>query len=75
MWDISWFCRVDTFQRFSKDEGLFIDKVLFGELIKAGIHAVNRDDIDKLRNIVLELYQIRVVGTSHQDIFSPVNII
>jgi len=74
LWRQDWFI-VDTFKSLSEEDGLFTDKVLFEELVRTGIDAVQRDDIEELRNIVLRIYQIRVVGTSYQDIFLPVNII
>ena len=74
LWREDWFV-VDTFQRLSKEEDLVTDRTMFQEIIGAGVDALQRDNIEELRKIVFQIYQIRLIHTSHEDIYLPVNII
>jgi len=74
LWREDWFV-VDTFQRLSKEEDLVTDRTMFQELVGAGVDALQRDNIEELRKIVFQIYQIKLTHTSHEDIYLPVNII
>jgi molecular chaperone DnaK len=74
LWRQDWFI-VDTFKRFSNEEYLFTDRVAFGQLVKVGSDAVKRDDIDKLREVVIAMYGIRITTYTEQDLNLEINIL
>jgi len=73
LWRQDWFV-VDTFQRFAKEEFRFTDRTVFTQLVQVGNEAMKRDDMDQLRQVVNQMYRIRVNYQSGQDIMDAVNI-
>lgn len=74
LWRQDWFV-VDTFKRFSNEEYLFTDRVAFKQLVKGGNDAIKRDDIDKLREVVIAMYGIRIAAHTEQDLNLQTNIL
>jgi molecular chaperone DnaK len=74
LWRQDWFI-IDTFKRFSDQEYMFINKSAFRQLIQEGSQAMNLDNIDDLRKIVLAMYEIRITTQSGRDMLLPVNIL
>jgi molecular chaperone DnaK len=74
LWRQDWFI-VDTFKRFSNEEYLFTDRVVFRQLVKAGSDAIKRDDIDELRKVVFALYDIKIATHTEQDLNLQTNIL
>ena len=54
---------------------MFTDKKRYSELINVGINNLENDEIDKLREIVAHLYQIKVESGADKDMFDAANII
>jgi molecular chaperone DnaK len=54
---------------------LFADMHRFEELSKIGMQLMRSDDIDKLRQVVAQLYQIMVRSEGEDDMFEVTNII
>ena len=73
-WRQDWFI-VETFQRFCNEEYMFTDQVMFEQLVKTGENAIKNDQMDDLRNVVLGMYDIRIMSNSGQDMMVQVNIL
>jgi molecular chaperone DnaK len=74
LWRQDWFV-VDEFKQFSTGGYYVTDKVLLGQLVKAGNDAIKRDDINKLREVVGMLYSIKISTHAEQDLNLQTNIL
>lgn len=74
LWRQDWYV-VDTFKLFSKEEYRVTDKATFTQLVQAGSDAIKRDDIDTLRQVLINIYRIRVNYQSGQEMMDIVNIV
>jgi molecular chaperone DnaK len=74
LWRQDWFV-VDRFKSLSEEEHLFPDRHSHAALVKAGIEALNADDMDRLRQIVGELFMTRMGSAGEDDLTVPVNIV
>ena len=76
-WQILWrqdFFVVDTFKRLSDEPWQFADRRQHAELVAAGKEAVKADDFEKLRNVVGQLYSIRISSGDDDDMLAAANI-
>jgi molecular chaperone DnaK len=74
LWRQDWFV-VERFKSMINSPHLFADKHRFEELSKIGMQLMRSDDIDKLRQVVAQLYQIMVRSEGEDDMFDVTNII
>ncbi len=74
LWRQDWFV-VDEFKRFSTGSYFVTDKIVLGQLLKAGNDAIKRDDINKLREVVGMLYSIKISTHGEQDLNLQTNIL
>ena len=74
LWRQDWFI-VERFKWMSESPHLFTDKNHFDELSKVGMQFLQSDDIDKLRQVVAELYQIMIRSGAEEDMLDIANII
>ena len=74
LWRQDWFV-VERFKWMVSSPHLFADKHRFAELAKIGAQFMRSDDIDKLRSVVGELYSIKVVSGSENELMDVANII
>jgi len=74
LWRQDWFV-VERFKWMSNSPYLFTDNSQFEELSKTGKELLRSDDIDKLREVVGQLYQIMVRSGAEDDMFDAANII
>ena len=74
LWRQDWFV-IERFKWMANSPHLFADKYLFEELSKIGAQLLRSDDIDKLRQIVSQLYQIMIRSGDEDDMFDMANII
>lgn len=74
LWRQDWFV-VGRFKKFVQQEYMFTDKVLFKQLVQLGNDAVKKDDMDKLRKVVGQLYGIRINIDSSDSIIELSNIL
>lgn len=76
-WQILWrqdFFVVDTFKRLSEEPWQFADRRQHAELVAAGKEAIKADDFEKLRNVVGQLYSIRISSGDDDDMLAAANI-
>lgn len=73
LWRQDWFV-IDQFKSLVSSPHQFIDKRLFEELSKAGLEYIRTDNIDKLKEIVYQLYQIQLDSGSVDNLLDPTNI-
>jgi len=74
LWRQDWFV-IDHFNFLIKSPVMFTDKQRFEELVERGEQLKRADDIEKLRIVVIQLYDIRRGISSDDDIMETVNII
>jgi molecular chaperone DnaK len=74
LWRQDWFV-VDRFRWLADASYLFPDRVQHKELVTAGQEAVNADDVDQLRQIVSQLYSMRIGTGSESDMLAVTNIV
>lgn len=74
LWRQDWFV-IDRFKWMANSPHLFADKYRFEELSDIGTQFLRSDDIDKLRQIVTQLYQIKIRSWDEDDMFDVANII
>jgi len=74
LWRQDWFI-IDLFKNLINSPHMFPDKQQFEELARLGIQLMRSDEIDKLREVVAQLYLIRIGGNPEDDMFDVVNII
>jgi molecular chaperone DnaK len=76
-WQILWrqdFFVVDTFKRLSEEPWQFADRRQHAELVAVGKEAIKADDFEKLRNVVGQLYSIRISSGDDDDMLAAANI-
>ena len=74
LWRQDWFV-VNEFKRFSTGDYYVTDKVILGQLLKSGNDAVKGDDMNKLREVVGQLYSIKISTHGEQDLNLQTNIL
>lgn len=74
LWRQDWFV-VERFKNMVSSPHGFSDKRRFEELAKVGEQYMRSDDIDKLREIVVQLSRIRVDGGAEDEMFDVANIV
>ena len=74
LWRQDWFV-VEFFKRMTSSPHEYSYPVRFKELVEMGINSLQNDDIDGLRQIVGQLWQIQIVTGSDTDMLDIVNII
>lgn len=74
LWNQDWFI-VDRFKQFAESPYLFSDQNEFQQLVNAGVLAMKSDDINKLRQILVMMYSIKIGSSAQDDIFASSNII
>ena len=66
---------VDKFKHMASRPYNFSDQQRFEELVAQGAQLLREDDIDRLRQVVGNLYQIRINAGSDSQMFDEANII
>ena len=74
LWRQDWFV-IQMFKRMASSPHQFSDPVRFEELVAMGIISIQNDEIDGLRQIVGQLWQIQIVTGSDTDMLDIANII
>jgi len=74
LWNQDWFI-VDRFKHFAESPYLFSDQNEFNQLVSTGTAALNTDDINKLRQVLVNMYGIKIGSSTQDDIFASSNII
>lgn len=74
LWRQDWFV-IEHFKRLISRPSQFVDPIAVKALAGAGSKAIEQDDIDSLKGVVLELYRIKVSVGSEDDAFGGVNIL
>jgi molecular chaperone DnaK len=54
---------------------MFADKRQHAELVSVGAEAIQADDIDKLRQVVAQLYSLKIGTDLDDDTLATVNIL
>jgi len=73
LWRQDWFIG-ETFEKYSKQEHLFTDKLAFKTLVEKGESCLEQKNYDELRKIVLQLFRIKIWTSIDRELFSVVNI-
>jgi len=66
---------VDRFRRFEQAGARFSDRTAYDELIAQGREALQRDDIDALREVVVGLYEASGSSSSEAEMLEAANIV
>lgn len=74
LWRQDWFV-IDRFETFAKSPYMFADKRQHAELVSIGAEAIQADDIDKLRQVVAQLYSLKIGTDLDDDTLATVNIL
>jgi molecular chaperone DnaK len=74
LWRQDWFV-VERFKWMVSSPHLFADKHRFEELAKIGKQLMRSDDIERLRDVVAELYSNKIGSGSENDLMELANII
>ena len=74
LWRQDWFV-IDHFKKLIQSPHLFPDIAQFDQLRSMGMSALQGDDIEKLRQIVGNLYQIRLDSGGESEMLDVANII
>jgi molecular chaperone DnaK len=74
LWRQDWFV-VDWFKRLAAEQHLFPDKRQHSQLVGVGMEAIKADDIEKLRDVVLELSSRRIGSSSEEEMLRKTNIV
>jgi molecular chaperone DnaK len=74
LWRQDWFV-IERFKQMTNSPRMYIDKQRFEELAKYGTQLMRSDDIDKLRDVVGQLYSIKIRTGSDDNAMETVNII
>lgn len=74
LWRQDWFV-VNRFKWLSEDDFMFPDKRTHAKLIQAGSDAIKTDDIEKLRDIVIQMDSIKIRSGSADRMMSSSNIV
>ena len=74
LWNQDWFV-IDRFKYFTESPYLFSDQNEFQQLVSAGLVAMKSDDINKLRQVLIMMYSIKIGSSAQDDILASSNII
>ena len=74
LWRQDWFV-IDYFKRMTATPYNYIDQSQFAELVQKGDACINAGDIAQLRDIICDLYSIRISSSGVDDILADVNIV
>lgn len=74
LWRQDWFV-VERFKWLISSPHMFADKQRFNELANIGTQLMRSDDIEKLRSVVGELYSIKIISGSENDLLDVANIL
>ncbi|WP_018405186.1 Hsp70 family protein [Marinobacter gelidimuriae] len=74
LWRQDWFV-VEKFKSMAKAPQQFTDRQMFTQLVQAGMDAMEKDDIDRLRAVIAELSQIQAGIGAGDELFDVANII
>lgn len=74
LWRQDWFV-VDKFKALASSPHRFNDRRRFEELVATGVQAMKSDDIDRLRQVIGQLWQIQADLGSGDDMLDVANII
>ena len=74
MWRQDWFV-IERFNRLVQNPNQFSTPTRFEELRRSGLLKIRDDQIDALRRIVVELWEIQIVQTNGENMFDEVNVI
>ena len=74
LWRQDWFV-VEKFRRMASSQHHFSDPARFKELVAKGMTAMQNDDIDGLRQVLGNLWQIQIDTGSDTDMLDTANII
>lgn len=74
LWRQDWFV-VDRFKWMVASPHMFADKHRFEELTKIGAQFMRSDDIEKLRDVVAQLYRIKIGSGPDNEMLDIANII
>ncbi|EKD63174.1 MAG: hypothetical protein ACD_51C00325G0001 [uncultured bacterium] len=73
LWRQDWFV-VDRFKQMATEYWQFVDRRQHNELVANGVEAIKADDIDKLRQVMYQLYSIRSSSGDDGDMSTAANI-
>jgi len=73
LWRQDWFV-IDRFKQMSKEPWHFVDRQQHSELVAIGVEAIKADDIEKLRQVMIQLYSIRISSGNDDDMIAAANI-
>ena len=74
LWRQDWFV-IDQYRRLSEKPYFFVDRLRFDHLVEIGNQYLRNDEIDRLRDVVLDLIHIQIATGSDYDINEVVNIL
>ena len=74
LWRQDWFV-VDRFKGYTDNPHWFTDKQRYADLTALGLEAINADNIEKLRQVVYELGNIKISTVEESEILSSANIV
>jgi len=74
LWRQDWFV-VEKFKSMAKAPQQFTDRQMFTQLVQAGMDAMEKDDIDRLRAVIAEISQIQAGIGAGDELFDVANII
>ncbi len=74
LWNQDWFV-VDQFKYFTENPYLFSSQSEFDKLENMGAAALRGDDMNKLRQVLIQLHQIKVGSSMQDDMLASSNII
>jgi molecular chaperone DnaK len=74
LWRQDWFV-IDRFKRLAQSSYLFPVARLHAELVAVGNEAVSANDIERLRQVVMQLDGSRIASTDEDDVVAVANII
>jgi molecular chaperone DnaK len=74
LWRQDWFV-IERFKWFSEDSHLFGDAEKHRELISIGMKVLKADNVDELRNVVIQLERIRIHSGGGDEMFARGNLL
>ena len=74
LWRQDWFV-INRFKWLAQDAYLFADEREHMQLVGIGSEALEANDIDKLRQVVIQLDSVRIGSTGDDEMMSSVNIV
>jgi molecular chaperone DnaK len=74
LWRQDWFV-VEKFKHMASTPYNFSDQQRFEEMVATGVQLLKADEIDRLRGVVIQLWQIQINIGSETEMLDPANII